>query len=102
MEMSITHTQVSHLSISSECIPPLTAGCVNFSFAYVEGESLLMAMKDVALSSGRSATIILKKIQISANMKKKLLKPQNSKPQNLKPRPPAVPVPRPPWSHLMY
>ena len=28
-------------------------GCVNFSFAYVEGESLLMAMKDVALSSGR-------------------------------------------------
>lgn len=29
------------------------AGCVNFSFAYVEGESLLMAMKDVALSSGR-------------------------------------------------
>ena len=29
-------------------------GCVNLSFAYVEGESLLMAMKDVALSSGRS------------------------------------------------
>lgn len=35
-----------------KCGPPLT-GCVNFSFAYVEGESLLMAMKDVALSSGR-------------------------------------------------
>nr|KAG5712636.1 hypothetical protein BaRGS_029691 [Batillaria attramentaria] len=27
-------------------------GCVNLSFAYVEGESLLMALKDVALSSG--------------------------------------------------
>ena len=61
MEMSITHTQVSNLSISSVYIPPLTTGCVNFSFAYVEGESLLMAMKDVALSSGRSATVILRK-----------------------------------------
>lgn len=29
-------------------------GCVNLSFAFVEGESLLMALKDVALSSGRS------------------------------------------------
>ena len=28
-------------------------GCVNLSFAYIEGESLLMALKDVALSSGR-------------------------------------------------
>ena len=28
-------------------------GCVNLSFAFVEGESLLMAMKQVALSSGR-------------------------------------------------
>ena len=37
------------------CIVLLAAGCVNLSFAYVEGESLLMAMKDVALSSGRSA-----------------------------------------------
>ena len=31
----------------------LYVGCVNLSFAYVEGESLLMAMKQVALSSGR-------------------------------------------------
>ena len=28
-------------------------GVVNLSFAFVEGESLLMAMKDIALSSGR-------------------------------------------------
>jgi len=28
-------------------------GCVNLSFACVEGESLLMALKDIALSSGR-------------------------------------------------
>ena len=28
-------------------------GCVNLSFAFVEGESLLMALKDIALSSGR-------------------------------------------------
>lgn len=32
------------------------SGCINLSFAYVEGESLLMALKDVALSSGRSDT----------------------------------------------
>lgn len=29
------------------------AGCLNLSFAFVEGESLLMALKDIALSSGR-------------------------------------------------
>ena len=28
-------------------------GCVNLSFACIEGESLLMALKDIALSSGR-------------------------------------------------
>lgn len=31
-------------------------GCINLSFAYVEGESLLAALKDVALSSGSACT----------------------------------------------
>lgn len=31
-------------------------GCVNLSFAYVEGEALLMGLKEVALSSGSACT----------------------------------------------
>jgi len=31
-------------------------GCLNLSFAFVEGESMLMALKDVALSSGSACT----------------------------------------------
>ncbi|TNN40627.1 Cysteine desulfurase, mitochondrial [Liparis tanakae] len=66
-EMEYDHARVSMLAnrlvqkITSE-LPDVImngdavqryAGCVNLSFAYVEGESLLMALKDVALSSGR-------------------------------------------------
>lgn len=52
--------KVLYISLNSAVEPQLEyscvqhVGCVNLSFAYVEGESLLMAMKDVALSSGRS------------------------------------------------
>ena len=34
-------------------------GCVNFSFACVEGESLLMALKDISLSSGRYGNLFV-------------------------------------------
>lgn len=48
--LSIKHTQ---LNGSATYRYP---GCVNVSFAYVEGESLLMALKDIALSSGSACT----------------------------------------------
>ena len=34
-------------------------GCVNLSFSCIEGESLLMALKDIALSSGRFVKFII-------------------------------------------
>ncbi|KAH3667324.1 hypothetical protein OGAPHI_002973 [Ogataea philodendri] len=48
--LSMEHTQ---LNGSKEHRYP---GCVNVSFAYIEGESLLMALKDIALSSGSACT----------------------------------------------
>jgi len=47
---SLTH--IVRNGDATECYP----GCVNISFAYIEGESLLMALKDVALSSGSACT----------------------------------------------
>ncbi|KAJ3330288.1 cysteine desulfurase [Blyttiomyces sp. JEL0837] len=47
--------QVPHV-IRNGDTPSSYPGCVNLSFAYVEGESLLMALKDIALSSGSACT----------------------------------------------
>merc|ERR1711992_400760 len=69
-EMDYDHAYISRLSnklkdmINSELEsvvyngdPENTyAGCVNLSFALVEGESLLMAIKDIAVSSGSACT----------------------------------------------
>ncbi|GFZ49082.1 cysteine desulfurase [Saitozyma sp. JCM 24511] len=68
-EMAVDHARVSELSqrlidgitknvaeIVRNGDPKGYPGCVNLSFAYVEGESLLMALKDIALSSGSACT----------------------------------------------
>jgi cysteine desulfurase len=48
-------TQLEHVIVNGA---PASSypGCVNLSFAYVEGESLLMALKEIALSSGSACT----------------------------------------------
>ncbi|CAK7901965.1 cysteine desulfurase, mitochondrial [[Candida] anglica] len=50
--LSIPETQFNGSLTESSQYP----GCVNVSFAYIEGESLLMALKDIALSSGSACT----------------------------------------------
>ncbi|CAF1403674.1 unnamed protein product [Adineta ricciae] len=48
-------SQCSHVILNGDA-KSRYPGCVNLSFAYIEGESLLMALKDIALSSGSACT----------------------------------------------
>lgn len=48
-------SQLSHVQINGS-LEQRYPGCVNMSFAFVEGESLIMALKEVAVSSGSACT----------------------------------------------
>ncbi|HIJ82901.1 MAG: cysteine desulfurase IscS [Magnetococcales bacterium] len=54
MEQGIMQ-QLTHVSINGDTLHRL-AGNLNISFAYVEGESMMMAIKDIAVSSGSACT----------------------------------------------
>ncbi|KAJ1763064.1 cysteine desulfurase [Coemansia sp. RSA 520] len=49
------NARVSHVVRNGD-LDHMYPGCVNLSFSFVEGESLLMALKNVALSSGSACT----------------------------------------------
>ncbi|VDP89872.1 unnamed protein product [Echinostoma caproni] len=51
-------SRVSHVVLNGDPVARYP-GCVNMSFSCVEGESLLMALKNVALSSGRCTIHLL-------------------------------------------
>ncbi|MBF0124208.1 MAG: IscS subfamily cysteine desulfurase [Magnetococcales bacterium] len=48
-------SQITHVYVNGDLEQRL-AGNLNLSFAYVEGESMMMAIKDVAVSSGSACT----------------------------------------------
>jgi len=49
------NSKVSHVVRNGDPVKSYP-GCVNLSFSFVEGESLLMALKEIALSSGSACT----------------------------------------------
>jgi cysteine desulfurase len=49
------HAQLAEVGLNGDA-QHRYPGCVNLSFAYVEGESLLMSLKNIAVSSGSACT----------------------------------------------
>lgn len=47
-------SEIDHVLVNGD--PTGYPGCTNLSFQYIEGESLLMALKDICLSSGSACT----------------------------------------------